>query len=102
MKLFLTILAVIAGGWVATYHSVQFGSFFAPKFEQVRRNTYTQSESYVRGAIQDVQKLRSDYLKEKDPAVKAALAETIIQTISGVDINSFPPNLKSFIQNLQQ
>jgi hypothetical protein len=101
MKLSLSIVAVLVTIFLASYYLLFYSAFFFPKFEQVRRNTYTQSESYVRGVIQDVQKLQLEYLSQKDPIVKKALAETIKQTISGVDINSFPPNLITFIQSLE-
>ena len=99
IKIFLPICLLIGAVWAATYHSLFFQSVFAPKFEQVRRKTYTQSESYVRGTIQDLQKLQVEYLKEKDPDVKAALKHTIIQTASGA--TELTPELDSFISKIQ-
>lgn len=102
LRIVLLLSGIIVAIWAATYHSVLFASFFAPKFEQVRRNTYVQSDSYVQGKIQELQKFQIEYLKTQDPIVKIALAETIKYTASGISFNNLPQPLKTFILNLDQ
>jgi hypothetical protein len=102
LRLFLGGLGTITLIWALTYHSVIYNSVFAPMFEQVRRNTYENSESYVRGTIQDLRKLQLSYLREKDPTVREALKATILQTVDGFNFNSLPSDLNSFIESIKQ
>lgn len=95
------VAAIVALAWAGTYHDVIFRSVFAPKYEQIRRDTYVQSESHVRGTILDLQKRQIEYLKEKDPATKVALASIIRQTASEVPTQQLPPQLQSFLSEIQ-
>jgi len=99
----VSVVAALVGlTWAGTYHDVIFGSVFAPKYEQIRRDIYVQSESHVRGTILDLQKQQIEYLKEKDPATKEALASIIRQTASQVPSDLLPPDLRSFVFSLNQ
>lgn len=104
-KEILGIIAAIAAAlgvtWAAAYHDVIFRSVFAPKYEQIRRTTYVQSESHIRGTIIDLQKQQIEYLKEKDPATKKALASIIQQTASGILSEQLSAQLRPFVFNLQ-
>ena len=102
MPFLLLIVALLGLTWAGAYHNVIFRSVFAPKYEQIRRDTYVQSESHVRGTINDLQKQQIEYLKEKDPATKDALASVIRQTASQVPSNLLPTDLRSFVFSLNQ
>lgn len=106
MKEILGVVSVVAAlvglTWAGAYHGVIFRSVFAPKYEQIRRDTYVQSESHVRGTILDLQKRQIEYLREKDPATKEALASIIRQTASQVPSDLLPPDLRSFVFSLNQ
>jgi hypothetical protein len=102
MQIILLIAALLGLTWTGAYHDVIFRSFFAPKYEQIRRDTYVQSESHVRGTIIDLQKQQIEYLREKDPATKEALASVIRQTATQVPSNLLPSDLRSFIFSLNQ
>jgi hypothetical protein len=102
MPIILLIAALLGLTWAGAYHDVFFRSVFAPKYEQIRRDTYVQSESHVRGTIIDLQKQQIEYLKEKDPATKEALASVIRQTAAQVPSNLLPSDLRSFIFSLNQ
>jgi len=99
----ISVFAVLGAlAWAGAYHDVIFRSVFAPKHEQIRRDTYVQSESHVRGTILDLQKRQIEYLKEKDPATKEALVSVIRQTASQVPSDLLPPDLRSFVFSLNQ
>ena len=57
MRPLLAILGTVVGVgalvWVGTAHELIFTSFFGPKFEDVRRNTFERSKSFRTGAVQD-------------------------------------------------
>jgi hypothetical protein len=103
MKKFLYYTSCIVGVgavvWGVAYHQLIFEAFFAPKFEEVRRNTFEQSKSFRTGAIQELQNMQFEYIKA-DPAHKAALADMIRHRAAEVPANAMPADLQSFISNL--
>ena len=103
MKPILAIVGGVLGTgaiiWGVTYHDLLFTAFFAPKFENVRRNTFEQSKSFRTGAIQELQNMQFEYIKA-DPAHKAALADIIRHRAAEVPEDAMPADLQSFISNL--
>jgi hypothetical protein len=101
------ILVAIVGGvvgvgaltWGITYHDLLFTSFFAPKYETVRRNTYEQSKSFRTGAVQELQNMQFEYIKAS-PEHKKALADVIRHRAVEVPADAMPSDLQSFISNL--
>lgn len=96
-------------GWVAAGIATVFGlgvvtlyfnGYFAPKVEEVRRNTYVQSESHVRGTVMDLRKLKLEYEKEKDPAAKSTLLGIARDTASQVPIQLLPLDLQTFVRDI--
>jgi hypothetical protein len=105
MKPLLVIIATFSGlgllTWGLAYHELIFTSFFAPKFEDVRRNTFEHSKSFRSGAIQELQNMQFEYLKT-DKSHQATLADIIRHRAAEVPEDSMPSELKSFIANLPQ
>jgi hypothetical protein len=105
MKPFLAIVGSVIGltalGWGATYHELLFTSFFAPKFENVRRQTFEQSKSFRDGSIQELQNMQFEYIRS-DAAHKKALADVIRHRAAEVPVDAMPPSLYAFISNLPQ
>ena len=106
MKPLLAILGTVVGvaavgalGWGVTYHELIFQSFFNPKFEDVRRNTFERSKSFRTGAVQELQNMRFEYVKAV-PEHKKALADIIRHRATEVPEDAMPQDLQSFISNL--
>lgn len=103
MKSFLTIVGGVltlgAVTWGVAYHDLIFTSFFAPKFENVRRNTFEQSKSFRTGAVQELQNMQFEYIKAA-PEHKKALADIIRHRAIEVPADAMPTDLQSFISNL--
>jgi hypothetical protein len=103
MKSFLAVIGGVLGigalTWGITYHELIFSSFFNPKFEDVRRNTFERSKSFRTGAIQELQNMQFEYIKA-DPAHKKALADIIRHRAAEVPADAMPTDLQSFISNL--
>lgn len=102
------ILAIVGGvigfgalTWGLAYHDLLFTAFFAPKYENVRRNTFEQSKSFRTGAVQELQNMQFEYIKA-DPAHKVALADIIRHRAAEVPPDAMPADLQSFISNLPQ
>jgi hypothetical protein len=103
MKPFLAVVGGVltlgAVTWGVAYHDLIFTSFFAPKYENVRRNTFEQSKSFRTGAIQELQNMQFEYIKAS-PEHKAALADIIRHRAVEVPADVMPTDLQSFISNL--
>ena len=105
MKPILAIVGGVVGFgafvWGGAYHDLLFTAFFAPKYENVRRNTFEQSKSFRTGAIQELQNMQFEYIKAS-PEHKAALADVIRHRAAEVPADAMPSDLQSFISNLPQ
>jgi hypothetical protein len=106
MRPLLVILGTVVGvaavgalGWSVTYHELIFQSFFNPKFEDVRRNTFERSKSFQTGAVQELQNMQFEYIKAS-PEHKKALADIIRHRATEVPEDAMPQDLQSFISNL--
>jgi hypothetical protein len=106
MRPLLAILGTVVGvaavgaiGWSVTYHELIFQSFFNPKFEDVRRNTFERSKSFRTGAVQELQNMQFEYIKAS-PEHKKALADIIRHRATEVPADAMPTDLQSFISNL--
>ena len=106
MKIFayigITILVLTGITGLAIFgNALDFGLFrtFAPKYEQVRRDTFEQSQAYNEGMRRDLENLRNEYLASNDPAAKAALADTFRHRAEGYP-NQLPPSLQQFLNSI--
>jgi len=103
MKPFLAVVGGVltlgAVTWGVAYHDLIFTSFFVPKFENVRRNTFEQSKSFRTGAVQELQNMQFEYIKAS-PEHKKALADIIRHRAVEVPADAMPADLQSFISNL--
>ena len=103
MKPFLAVVGGVltlgAVTWGVAYHDLIFTSFFAPKYENVRRNTFEQSKSFRTGAIQELQNMQFEYIKAA-PEHRVALASVIRHRALEVPADAMPSDLQSFISNL--
>lgn len=77
-----------------------FTGFFAPKYEQVRRNTFEQSKAYRQGTIQELQRMRFEYVKA-DQAHKDAMASVILHMAADFDQSAIPTDLWQFLNELK-
>lgn len=96
----LVIVLMLGLAWVATGNDFFLYKAFAPKFEQVRRETFEQSKAYNQGMIQELQNMQFEYIKA-DNNQKDALASIILHRAADYDENKLPYDLRSFIQKLK-
>ena len=75
-------------------------SFYAPKYEQVRYDTFKQSQTYNDGMLRDLQDLQMEYTKANDEQ-KAALKAIILHRFAVYDVDRLPPDLQSFYNSLR-
>lgn len=94
------ILALIALGWIGEANGLFMTKVFAPRYEQVRRQTFEQSKAYNQGMIQELQNMQFQY-EQADSGHKAALADIILHRAADYDENQLPTDLRSFITSLK-
>ncbi|WP_144106699.1 hypothetical protein [Paraburkholderia sp. BCC1886] len=84
----LVVIGITELGYLGYAH-------FAPKYEQVRRNTFTQSQEYNEGMLRQLYEMRRQYLSTTDPSSKAVLRDTFLHNVDGYP-NQLPPDLQQF------
>ncbi len=92
--LFLGLIWLIQGNDFFMY------KYFAPKYEQVRRETFEQTKSYNQGMIQELQNMQFKYV-DSDSTGKEALASIILHRAADYDETKLPADLRDFIQKLR-
>lgn len=97
----LVVVVMLGLGWVAQGNDFFMYKVFAPKYEQVRRETFEQTKSYNQGMIQELQNMQFEYVKANDQQ-KDALASVILRRAADYDTDKMPPDLRSFIAKLKQ
>lgn len=98
--LVISAILVIAGlQFVFTGQSLLMDTFFLPKFEKVRRETFEQSKAYRQGMVQELQNMQFEYVKA-DPAHQAALAYIIKHRAADFPKDDMPSDLAYFIKTL--
>jgi hypothetical protein len=74
-------------------------AFFAPKKENIRREVFEQTKSYVHGKVQELAKHYAEYQKGNADD-QAALREVIRMNFASFDANNIPsPKLRQFLVN---
>jgi hypothetical protein len=95
------ILAVILLVFGLSYVGLIHYQFFAPKYENARRKTFEQTQSYVQGKIQDLSNYKLQYQQAKDTDSKEAIKATIRTQFANFDMTACPDELKPFLQEMR-
>lgn len=102
ITVFVALMVAILGvTWIATGNECFLYKFFAPKIEQVRRDTFEQSKAYRQGMVQELENMQFEYIKAT-PEHKDALASVILHRAADVPEDAMTPSLRLFINSLRQ
>lgn len=74
-------------------------AFYAPRYEQVRYDTFKESQSYNDGMLRDLQDLKMEYMKANDEQ-KAMLKAIVLHRFSVYNINRLPTDLQVFYNSV--
>lgn len=95
-------LAIIFGlAWLVQGNDFFMYRYFAPKQEQVRRETFEQSKAYNDGMLQDLRRAQLDYAKTATPEQKLAIGSLILHRVAGYDHDKLPLDLRQFVRQLE-
>lgn len=90
----LAAFAVLVGiGWLAQGNNFFMYKFFAPKYEQVRRETYEQTKSYRQGSVQRLNTLCLQ-VSQADEGHKGMIYDVISQEFAEWSTNDVPSHLQ--------
>jgi hypothetical protein len=97
----VAVALLIGLTWLFTANDIALTHYAQPQYEAIRRETFEQSKAYNQGMIQNLHTMQMSYV-QADDAHKAALAQIILHEAADYDVNSLPPDLRTFVQNLQK
>lgn len=86
-------------GWLFTANNLALNKVFAPKFEQVRRETTEQSQSYVEGQRRILAELRLEYISAT-PEKKLAIRSFALHQIAGLPDSALTSDIIAFRSEL--
>lgn len=97
----LGILAAIIGlCFVLNLAGLASFSFFAPKAEQVRYNTFKESQAYNDGVIRELYAYRIQY-DQANPGQKMAMRGAIMHEVSTYPKERLPAELQQFVTRVE-
>lgn len=97
------VVALLLLGWVVGGNSFFLYRYFAPRYEQTRRQVFEQSRAFNQGMVQELENMQFEYEKA-EPKEQAALRSIILHRASGYNMDDpiVPASLRSFIQTLKE
>ena len=94
------IIFVLALGWIGTANNWALTAVFAPRVEQVRYNTFKQSQAYNDGMAQDLNKDEIEWANAT-PAAKSAMQGAILSQYGSYNSNKLPPEAAAFLDQVR-
>lgn len=83
------------------YGYLHWFQFIEPQKEDARHKVFKATRSYNEGKIQDLIKMRLEYLQAKDDDSKSAIAFSIRHMFAEYDENQLPSELKYFLKKIK-
>lgn len=96
----LALVVALSIGWVIQGNDFFLYKVFAPKYEQVRRETFEQTKSYRQGMVQELENMQLAYVKA-DSSGKRTMAPIILHRAADADPSTLTPDLNSFLSELR-
>lgn len=82
---FLVLVGLIGLSWGAEYLGIIRMGIFAPMKENVRREVFENTQSYVEGKRQELSKDRLEYMKTNDLQTKGAIQMKVASSCANLD-----------------
>lgn len=95
----LAIGAIFGIGFIGNSLNLWSYSFFAPKYENVRRDVFENTQSYVEGKRQSLTNYYDEFRKA-DPTEKKAIRKLMLQEFSNFDINKLSATQYGWYQEM--
>ncbi len=99
-KIFLVIIAILVVPVGLTFYQLGFFKFFAPKFQNIKRDVFKETRSYNEGKIQGLARYRLQYVQGSSEE-KAIIKSTIIHMFADYQEDDMPYQLKLFLTEIR-
>ena len=100
LSIIMIVFAVLGITWAIQGNDFFLYKEFAPKYEQVRRETFEQSKAYNDGMVNELDAMRFEYIKATDTQ-KTALRSVILHRSASYPCEKMPTDLCQFITQLR-
>lgn len=97
----LGLAGVMALGFVLTAYDTGMYAFWRPKQENIRRNVFVNTQSYVQGKIAYLTQLRLDYESATSVQQKQAIRSVVLSEANQIQPEQLPLTLRVWIQGLE-
>ncbi len=101
ISLFAVLLLVCGLGWLAEGNQFFLYRYFAPRYEDTRREVFEHSKAYRQGMVQELQNMQFQYARA-GKTQREALASIILHRAADVDESAMPADLVIFVANLRR
>lgn len=96
------VVLILGGIFALGFFGLGWNKFFLPKYENVRRETYENTQSFVEGKQQDLAKYYLEYQQTEDPESREAIKVVIQSQFSYFDADKVSePKLRQFLINMR-
>ena len=102
LSAFAAVAALMGITWFVTSYDLQSRKHFDPQYEQVRRDTFTHSQSYNEGMMQNLDKMRIEYATTRDADAREAIASTVRHDYAAFDRSQLSPEDRAFMAQVEQ
>jgi len=98
---FAVLLGFFALGWAIQGNDFFMYKFWAPKYENVRRETFEQTKSYRQGMIQEMRQAQKEYNGADTQSKKDAIASFILHSAADFPESEMPSDVKGFMTEIR-
>ena len=92
------LVALVALAFVLELGGLQWERFFAPRYEAVRREVFTNTRSFNEAKLQDLVRYRLQYQQAKTRDDKAAIAAAVRIAYAEYEASRLPVELAGFLR----
>lgn len=104
-KMIASILGVILGllalTWLVQGNDFFMYKFWAPKYEDVRRDVFENTKSYRQGMVQEIRKAQKEYASADTQAKKDAIASYILHSTADFPEDAMPSDIRGFMSEIR-
>lgn len=97
----LSIVGIVVFVFVVGGITLSYKQTFDPAMANVNRETFKNSQAYIDGKTNDLEKLRRQY-NNANAEDKKIIKSYILETASTVDIQKLPSQTRKFVEEIQK
>lgn len=96
----LALVGLFVLGWVSGINQIAWQRFSAPQYEQIRRDTFRESQAFNEGAQRELNAMMVDYSRAT-PSQRSAVGTMILHQQAAYPEDQLPEHMRVFIRCLR-